>query len=144
MKTTVVIDNSVVMRWFHPMGSAADISYADTVLDAMGAGTLSPVAPVIFLMEFPDVLHELDRRGELQGSIESALIHWDNLAFNIMGFEKSASLYMHELSALSRDHRLTAYDAAYLELALRESCPLLTLDKALIKASKKAGIQTQL
>jgi predicted nucleic acid-binding protein len=33
-------------------------------------------------------------------------------------------------------HRLTAYDAAYLELVIRKDLPLATLDTALIKAAK--------
>jgi predicted nucleic acid-binding protein len=37
---------------------------------------------------------------------------------------------------LARAHRLTAYDAAYLELALRERIPLATLDKSLSAAAR--------
>jgi predicted nucleic acid-binding protein len=36
---------------------------------------------------------------------------------------------------------LTAYNAAYLELALRKHYPLATLDKNLIAAARKEGIQ---
>jgi predicted nucleic acid-binding protein len=35
---------------------------------------------------------------------------------------------------------LTAYDAAYLELAMRESTPLMTLDKDLRKAARASGV----
>ncbi len=38
--------------------------------------------------------------------------------------------------ALARRHRITVYDAAYLELALREDLPLATLDAALARAAK--------
>jgi len=37
---------------------------------------------------------------------------------------------------LARTHRLTVYDAAYLELALRERIPLATLDKSLSAAAR--------
>jgi len=40
------------------------------------------------------------------------------------------------LMALARRHRLTVYDAAYLELALREQVPLATLDGALPDAAR--------
>ena len=43
---------------------------------------------------------------------------------------------------LARRHRLSAYDAAYLELALREGLPLTTLDTDLAEAAKAAGAQT--
>ena len=41
---------------------------------------------------------------------------------------------------LARQHRLTVYDAAYLELALREAVPLATLDKALADAARAEGV----
>jgi predicted nucleic acid-binding protein len=39
-------------------------------------------------------------------------------------------------------HDLTAYDAAYLELAMRRGCTLVTSDKALSRAAKRAGVTT--
>jgi len=41
---------------------------------------------------------------------------------------------------LARRHRLTVYDAAYLELALREGVPLATLDGALAAAARAEGV----
>jgi predicted nucleic acid-binding protein len=38
--------------------------------------------------------------------------------------------------ALTRRHRLTAYDAGYLELAQRAGIPLATLDEALMRAAR--------
>ena len=38
-------------------------------------------------------------------------------------------------------HRLTVYDASYLELAQRRRLPLATLDKALLKAAVEAGVE---
>ena len=36
---------------------------------------------------------------------------------------------------------MSAYDAAYLELALRTGLPLATLDEQLLKAARKAGVK---
>jgi predicted nucleic acid-binding protein len=41
----------------------------------------------------------------------------------------------------ARQHRLTVYDASYLELAQREAWPLATLDAALRKAANELGIE---
>jgi len=41
---------------------------------------------------------------------------------------------------LARRHRLSVYDAAYLELALREALPLATLDGALAAAARQEGV----
>ena len=38
-------------------------------------------------------------------------------------------------------HGLSVYDAAYLELAQRKRLPLVTLDKALIRAAEAAGVE---
>ena len=42
---------------------------------------------------------------------------------------------------LARRFKLSASDASYLELALRESLPLATLDDDLTKAAKRAGVK---
>ena len=44
------------------------------------------------------------------------------------------------LMTLARKHRLTAYDAAYLELALREGIALATLDAELERAARAEGV----
>lgn len=41
--------------------------------------------------------------------------------------------------ALARSHGLTAYDAMYLELALRRNAPLATFDQQLAEATRKTG-----
>jgi predicted nucleic acid-binding protein len=41
---------------------------------------------------------------------------------------------------LARTHLLTVYDASYLELAGRRKLPLCTLDKQLIAAATKDGV----
>jgi len=41
---------------------------------------------------------------------------------------------------LARDHGLTVYDAAYLELALRREVELATLDGDLAKAARSEGV----
>ena len=48
---------------------------------------------------------------------------------------------MHSTLALANKSKLTIYDAAYLELALREKLPLATLDKDLIKAAKALDVE---
>ena len=41
---------------------------------------------------------------------------------------------------LARDHRLTVYDAVYLELAVRRRLPLLTFDSQLAAAAKRLSL----
>ncbi|MEX0670081.1 MAG: type II toxin-antitoxin system VapC family toxin [Pirellulales bacterium] len=52
-----------------------------------------------------------------------------------------ASLFLpDEVLRLFERHGLIAYDAAYLELAMRLSLPLASLDKPLLKATKAEGV----
>ena len=46
-----------------------------------------------------------------------------------------------ELLDLARRFAVTVYDASYLELALREGLPLATLDRALERAARQAGVE---
>ena len=45
-----------------------------------------------------------------------------------------------ETLSLARRYKLSAYDAAYLELAMRSGLPLATLDADLAKAATTAGV----
>ena len=45
-----------------------------------------------------------------------------------------------EVMALARTHRLTAYDANYLALAIREGCALASLDRRLNEAAAAEGV----
>jgi predicted nucleic acid-binding protein len=45
-----------------------------------------------------------------------------------------------DIYSLARTYRLSAYDAAYLELAMREGVVLATLDESLSAAAAKAGV----
>jgi len=53
----------------------------------------------------------------------------------------SAALVFSRVQRLSREHSLTAYDAAYLDLALDYGLPLATLDDDLLQACRKAGVE---
>lgn len=53
---------------------------------------------------------------------------------------ETAGLTWTEIAELAERHRLTSYDATYLELALRLGLPLATTDKALAAAAASAGV----
>jgi predicted nucleic acid-binding protein len=57
---------------------------------------------------------------------------------------ESANRVLSDVYRLATLHRLTAYDAAYLELALRRNLPIATLDIELRNASKAAGLAIQM
>lgn len=57
----------------------------------------------------------------------------------IKTFDKPINQAPAALMALAREHQLTAYDAAYLTLALQENATLATFDRKLARAIENAG-----
>ena len=57
--------------------------------------------------------------------------------------EETAEQIRTRTFSLARKHRLTLYDAAYLELAQRRGASLATFDSELVDAAAKEGVSTQ-
>ena len=96
----------------------------------LGAGTLR--APWLFWIELRNILIVGERRGRPPaGAAEEFLEAVDGLGIQLDTQTPSARVL-----ELARRHRLSAYDALYLELALRLALPLATLDAALGEAAR--------
>lgn len=54
--------------------------------------------------------------------------------------KNTSNLALSRIIELAREYKITVYDACYLELALRFSCPVATFDNELRQAANKAGI----
>jgi predicted nucleic acid-binding protein len=136
MAERFVLDNSVVMRWLFGDGSDADQTYAHQVLDAIAKGmALVPslwgleVANAIVRAESKRLLTEA-RSAEFVGLLQKMNIQVDS---------KNHFQTMTDTLQLARRYGLSSYDAAYLELALREGLPLATLDQKLRNAVVHSG-----
>jgi len=55
--------------------------------------------------------------------------------------ELQADAVFDRIQSLSREHGLTAYDAAYLDLAQTNGLPVASLDDDLVRACRKAGVK---
>lgn len=133
-----VIDNSVVMRWFFGDGKPQDLRYARSVLDALKSA--NAIVPAVWGLEVANVVSRAEAQGLVSEARSEAFI--EMLAG--IAIEADAASYEHALSStlnLARRYKLSAYDASYLELALRQGVELATLDADLRKAAKKAGVQ---
>jgi predicted nucleic acid-binding protein len=96
-------------------------------------------APSLLIYEVTNALatsvHN-DRIGESQSRLAAA-----QFAALPWSFEThSGALRIEAILDIAHRHSLTAYDASYLELAVRCSCPLLSLDAELRSAAKKEGV----
>jgi len=134
MEYTFVIDNSVVMSWCF-----ADESnqYADDVLESLKY--TRAIVPCIWPLEVGNVLVVAERRGRLKYA--DGIRFWELLGELPIDIEQNLSEeIIRNIYTLAREAHLSTYDASYLELALRRNLSLATLDKALLRASKKFNV----
>jgi predicted nucleic acid-binding protein len=132
---TFVLDNSVAMRWCF---ESAAHPYADGILKRLAGGDDAQV-PVLWFYEASAVLSREQNRGTLAAPKAEDFIS-ELQALRITVDAESAARVFSDVHRLALTYRLTSYDAAYLELALRRGLPLATLDDDLIRASKAAGV----
>lgn len=133
-----VLDNSVAMCWLLNDGRASDVAYALKVLDALQTDVA--IVPGIWALEAANVVAKVEAKGLVTEARTQAFVA-ALLRLNIATDNGTANYALGETLNLARRYKLSAYDAAYLELALREGLPLATLDADLLKAAKKAGVK---
>lgn len=135
--TAFVLDNSVAMRWLLESVKAPDQTYAEAVLVSLADG--DAFVPNLWHLEATNVLLGAEQRGDVSlGEIERFIAQLENLPLHVDPLTARQSFT--RTMSLARAYKLSSYDAAYLELAIREGLPLATLDKDLIKAAKKADV----
>ena len=134
MSARFVVDNSVVMSWcFEDEGSR----YAETVLDSLEDG--EAFVPAIWPLEVGNVLLMAERKKRLsQASVIRFLALVNNLPITVE--QETPERMLKEIVSLARKHRLSTYDASYLDLAMRLGLPISTLDTSLMKAAKKCRV----
>ena len=134
--TVFVLDNSVAMRWCFESGAHA---HADNVLQQLESDDGEAFVPVLWRYEVSAVLARAQNTGVL--TAQKVMEFLENLqALNIIVDTDGSDRIFTDVHQLAITHRLTSYDAAYLELALRRNLPLATLDRDLLRACKTAGV----
>ncbi len=129
----IVVDCSVAVAWFAP-SQATDLSRRSRlVVEDEGA-----IVPFIFPIELANALVMLERRGRL-GSVDVNMAIRGLELIDLQIDMTSCESAVRTLRPLAIAHRLTVYDAAYLELALRTGLPLATRDRDLMAAAVAAG-----
>ena len=130
-----VLDCSITLAWYFK--DEAD-PYADAVQDSLT--TREAIVPSLWPFEVANALLVGERR---QRATEAQTTTWLSLLRTLpirIDHESTARTWTDTLH-LARSQNLTAYDAAYLELALRQNASLATLDGKLKAAAAKVGIK---
>jgi predicted nucleic acid-binding protein len=96
--------------------------------------------PALWWYELANALVMAHRRHRLTDSDSTRLLE----LYGSLPIQTDAHLNpdtLRRVHALAKEHALSAYDAAYLELAQRKDMPLATLDRRLTGAARKAGVE---
>jgi predicted nucleic acid-binding protein len=129
-----VLDASIVLTWCFP---DEDAPLAQHVADRFKQGDTA-LAPSFWPHEVLNALLAGEKRKRISGALVQSFLN-DLAALPVALAQSPAGTVFDRVQSLSRKHDLTAYDAAYLDLALESGLPLATLDGDLIRACKKAG-----
>jgi predicted nucleic acid-binding protein len=127
------LDASVVLTWCFP---DENVALAQHVAGMFKRGDTA-VAPSFWPHEVLNALLVGEKRKRISKALSRNFLD-DLAALPIVLEQFPAGVVFDRIQYLSREHGLTAYDAAYLDLALDRSLPLATLDEDLIHACKKA------
>lgn len=127
-----VVDASVSAAWFLP-----DEATPFTEAALQGTATNEVWVPALWLLEIGNLLLSAQRRKRIADPKRRELVA-AAAALRLRVDREPVSMV--ELDALAAHFGLSAYDAAYLELALRRGLPLATLDAALLAALPEAGV----
>jgi predicted nucleic acid-binding protein len=131
-----VLDASVVLTWCFPDDNTG---LAQHVAGMFKRGDTA-VATSFWPHEVLNALLVGEKRKRI--SKELVRIFLDDLATLPIVLEQFPSgVVFDRVQQLSREHGLTAYDAAYLDLALDSGLPLATLDEELVRACKKSHVR---
>ncbi|MFN2421419.1 MAG: type II toxin-antitoxin system VapC family toxin [Gemmatimonadota bacterium] len=133
--TAIVVDASVTAAWF--LEDEQD-SYATSVLRSM-EGEVTAHVPSLWGYEFANVLTMAERRSRItESDAGRILMLMQSLSIEVDAAPTTGTL--DKLVDIARHHGITAYDAAYLELAIRLDACLATLDQRLRAVAQGAGI----
>jgi predicted nucleic acid-binding protein len=131
---SIVLDSSVVIAWAVPdeRDAAAEALLLRVIDERAWVSSLWP-------LEIANVLLMLERRGRLT-SDERAKAMTDVATIPVSVDSETGDRAWTDTLALAERHRLTVYDACYLELALRRGLPLASRDKDLRRAAGLEGL----
>ncbi len=134
----LILDASMALAWIFERSNPEEKKKADKLL--LSLQEYEVVVPTLWHTEIANALLVGERRKILT---EAQVIDYINRLSKLPIMTDSASPISRRepLMALARRHSLTAYDATYLDLALRLGATLATFDKALAKSVMEAGAE---
>ncbi|MCE2518222.1 MAG: type II toxin-antitoxin system VapC family toxin [Alphaproteobacteria bacterium] len=120
-----VLDASITATWRFP-------DETDTCADAAMHRLVDDqaIVPALWCIEIRNILVVNERRGRIEPAESDVLL--DELTRLPIRIDNNPDKSL--VLSLARKHGLTSFDAAYLDIAVRLTAPMATLDRALARA----------
>ena len=111
--------------------------YAESVLDSLEHFTA--IVPAIWPLEVGNVLLVAERKKRLSVADSTRFIALlSELPITVA--QEPSERMIREIFALAREHKLSTYDASYLDLAMKKGIPIATLDNRLLSVTKQNNV----
>ena len=131
----VVIDASITLSWL----LADEANATSTAVKAALVNAAEVVAPAHWRLEVVNSIWMAERRKRLDPpGVAQAVAFCAQLPVSLDPETDKRALV--ETLAIARQHQISVYDAAYIELALRRGAAVASLDEPLRAVAKKMGI----
>lgn len=129
----LVIDCSITMTW------CFEDEKSDYTISALRAvPELGAIVPALWPYEVANALAMAERHNRISSADRTRFLDaLDSLGVRV---EPAFASVPADLIVLAQRHRLTVYDAAYLELARSRGLPLVTTDRELLDAAAAVGV----
>jgi len=132
-----VLDASIVLTWCFP---DEESQKAEEIAERIAGGD-RVIVPAFWHHEVLNALLVGERRRRLTPELTQAFIEdLERLPVDL-DLPATSAVVFDTTQALCRKHGLTAYDAAYLEIAIRETDALATVDEDLRRAALAERVQ---
>ncbi len=130
-----VLDASIALAWcFSDEATPATMALLERL------EIESAIVPELWSLEVGNILISAEKHKRISyANIKEYLALLENLPIEVD--TETSSRGFSDIIFLAHAEKLTTYDAAYLELAMRYGLPLATKDSALIHAAKRVGVE---
>jgi predicted nucleic acid-binding protein len=133
--TVLVLDCSTIVAWVLDEEAGEQ---AAAVIDRLADSVA--IVPDIWPREVANALVRAERQGRLAPE-QTGLVVEQIEKLPVALDETDVPVALHDVLDIARQAGLTAYDSAYLELAIRLGLPLATLDRRLAAAARARGVE---
>ena len=131
---SLVLDSSVTLAWVYSDETTASVTRVLDIVSSRGAWV-----PALWRLEVANILEMGVRRGRHNAAFRDSTLA-DLAHLPISTDQETEAHAWGATLRLAATHRLTLYDAAYLEMAQRRGLPLATLDAELRAAARNEKV----